>query len=78
MIEKTCLIEKFCFDEIELSVHIPFKFIAVFKRDETDQQSDLRMQRLTLPMPRLYFHQKPKNAKIFINHLNQVMLVFIG
>ena len=33
---------------------------------------------LTLPMLRLYFHPKHKRAKIFGNHRNPVILVFIG
>ena len=33
---------------------------------------------LTLPMQRLNFHQNHKDAEIFENHPNPVMLVFIG
>ena len=76
MIEKTCLIEKFCFNEIELLVHIPFKFIAVFKRDETDQQSE--NAKINPSNAEATFIKSPRMQRFFINHLNPVMLVFIG
>ena len=36
------------------------------------------LERLTLPMFKGYFHPKHNDTKICANHLNPVMLVFIG
>ena len=42
-----------------------------------DYEPSLKVS-LTFPMPRFNFCTNHKDAKIFKNHLNSVMLVFIG